>query len=62
MKRKAIYENENSKLVASFDGEIVSFVQTMGDKREAAIYLFIDEFEAAAKFVKNCKRKAGTDQ
>jgi len=52
MNEKTIQENESSKTIIQFDGEIVVITQTVKGILQNSVHLYFDEFEDGYEFLK----------
>jgi len=52
MNEKTIQENESSKTIIQFDGEIVVITQTVKGILQNNVHLYFDEFEEGYEFLK----------
>ena len=52
MNEKTIQENESSKTIIQFDGEIVVITQTVKGICQNIVHIYFDEFEEGYEFLK----------
>lgn len=54
---KVIYENESSKLIAKYHGDIVQLTQYLGDELIGEVTMFSEEVKEVAAFVDEASKE-----